>query len=631
MKAARGNVPWPACIYLLILTILISVSSVHGDSVGFGSDEWVFRNARVVEHLDRECLIGFAYLKDVELGDGVIEVDVAMTGARSYPGIVFRVQSEQNYERLYLRPHRAGLYPDAIQYTPVINGIAGWQLYNGDGFTAGGEFPKNEWMHLRLEFSGGQARLFMGEATEPALVITDLKHGMSIGSVGLHGPADGTAYFSNFSYTARDDLEFSVPPPVDEPPGIIEEWELSESFRMGEVDLENYPGSEWLDRISWQTVGSEPSGLVDVARYHPRSGREPDVVFARKIIDSDRERILKLGFGYSDYVNVYCNGRLLFTGGSAYRQRDPSFLGIVGLFDMVHLPLEKGPNELLLMVAESFGGWGFMGQDQGAVYLDPSIEEIGRTGKEFLFPETAIYDAKRKVYYISNYDAYHFSYTGGGQFLSKLSPGGEVIEIKWAEGLSNPTGMAWSGGRLVVVERAGIAGIDVETGEVTSRVPIPGARFLNDIAVDGNGAVYVTDSSRHLIVRIKDGSVEEWLSGDVITQPNGLHIMGNQLFVGTNGDVSVKAVDLKTKEIETLVRFDQGVIDGIEDDGKGNLLVSLAGGKLYVVAPSGAQIKLIDTTPPGISCANFSYVPDLGLLVVPTLGDGRVMFYLLGD
>lgn len=79
------------------------------------------------------------------------------------------------------------------------------------------------------------------------------------------------------------------------------------------------------------------------------------------------------------------------------------------------------------------------------------------------------------------------------------------------------------------------------------------------------------------------------------------------------------------------MRFDKGVIDGIEDDGKGNLLVSLAGGKLFIVASSGVQDKLLDTTPPGISCANFSYVPDLSLLVVPTLDDNRVMFYRTGE
>ncbi|MCP4713046.1 MAG: hypothetical protein GY869_30830, partial [Planctomycetes bacterium] len=33
--------------------------------------------------------------------------------------------------------HRSGLYTDALQYSAVFNNIAGWQLYNGDGATAG--------------------------------------------------------------------------------------------------------------------------------------------------------------------------------------------------------------------------------------------------------------------------------------------------------------------------------------------------------------------------------------------------------------------------------------------------------------------------------------------------------------
>jgi hypothetical protein len=117
----------------------------------------------------------------------------------------------------------------------------------------------------------------------------------------------------------------------------------------------------------------------------------------------------------------------------------------------------------------------------------------------------------------------------------------------------------------------------------------------------------------------------------MIAQPNGLHIEGNKLFVGTNADISVKAIDLGTKEMETLISFDRGVIDGIEDDGEGGLLVSLADGRLFAVDSSGTAHKLLDTTPQGISCANFSYVPRTRLLVVPTLSDNRVMMYRLGE
>jgi len=115
--------------------------------------------------MDRKCLIGSAFLKDVEFENGVIEVDLAVAGqkARTYPGLIFRIQSPGNYEHVYIRPHRASLYPDAIQYVPAFNGIDGWQLYNGENYTSAADIPYNKWVHFKLEVSGSQARLFMDD------------------------------------------------------------------------------------------------------------------------------------------------------------------------------------------------------------------------------------------------------------------------------------------------------------------------------------------------------------------------------------------------------------------------------------------------------------------------------------
>jgi hypothetical protein len=68
-----------------------------------------------------------------------------------------------------------------------------------------------------------------------------------------------------------------------------------------------------------------------------------------------------MALGYSDEVSVFLNGRILFEGKSAYRFRDPGFLGIMDVEnDAVYLPLRKGANELVLAVSEYFGGWGFI-------------------------------------------------------------------------------------------------------------------------------------------------------------------------------------------------------------------------------------------------------------------------------
>jgi len=85
------------------------------------------------------------------------------------------------------------------------------------------------------------------------------------------------------------------------------------------------------------------------------------VVYARTIIDSEREQVKKLLIGYSDDVSVFLNGKILYRGRSAQGFRDPGFLGIVNPEnDTVYLPLRKGANELLLAVSELGGGWGFV-------------------------------------------------------------------------------------------------------------------------------------------------------------------------------------------------------------------------------------------------------------------------------
>ena len=54
---------------------------------------------------------------------------------------------------------------------------------------------------------------------------------------------------------------------------------------------------------------------------------------------------------------VYLNDKLLYFGKDAYMSRDYRFLGTVGFYDMLFLPLKKGDNELWFVVSEDFGGW----------------------------------------------------------------------------------------------------------------------------------------------------------------------------------------------------------------------------------------------------------------------------------
>jgi len=318
---------------------------------------------------------GAAVLKDLELRDGIIDVDVATPASRGFFGIQFRIANDgANAEWVYLRQHKSGL-PDALQYTPVLNTGLNWQIYNGAGFTGAVDIPKNIWFHLRLVVTGALAKLYVKDMDQPALVVDDLKSGVQKGQVAL-AVLTGATYFSNFEIQTTPDAawERHLPPM---PPGTLSRWSLSPSYDALQRNLERPLTASESKAIQWQDVEAEPPGFVVLYRYreapHPKVSFANDfskrlepqpgmkVIYARTYIDSDRDQVKKLYLGYSDDVSLFLNGQILFSGRSAQNFRDPGFLGIVNPEnDAVYLPLKKGRNELILALSELGGGWGFI-------------------------------------------------------------------------------------------------------------------------------------------------------------------------------------------------------------------------------------------------------------------------------
>jgi sugar lactone lactonase YvrE len=210
-----------------------------------------------------------------------------------------------------------------------------------------------------------------------------------------------------------------------------------------------------------------------------------------------------------------------------------------------------------------------------------------------------------------------------------MTPDGKITDKEWTKGLLYPTGMVLDGDKLYVVERRSVAVVDVTTGQIDRRLAIPQGVFLNDIARDAAGNLYVSDSQKHVIWRHDGEEFSAWLEVDSIRNPNGLLVHDGKLLVGCGGDSSLKAVDLAGKTVTSVVRFPQGVIDGIKPGPDGRYLVSIYEGKLYAVAPDGQTEKLLDTSAPGERLADFDYIPAQGLLLVPTLEDGLVKAFQL--
>lgn len=610
--------------FLTLSLFAVLAGSARADSVGFDSDRWEKRG-QGTEHLGKPCFSGRAVLKDVAFTNGVIEVDVAFDGSRCFAGLLFRMASDGNFENFYLRPHNSNK-PSALQYTPEFNGVAGWQLYNGDGFTAATTIPAEKWIHVRLEVFGTQARVFLDHAAEPALEIHDLKRGVSSGWIGVSGPPGGQAYFADFSYEIREDLAFPPPPEPDPPSGLITAWELSQPLCYVDVDLDHHPKDQGLGEITWTPVTPEHSGLVNIARTTPLKDGQPSVVFARTTLEQDAESPREINFGYSDAVVIFVNGMRLFTGVSSYRSRDATFLGVAGLFDTLVLPLKKGKNELLFAVVETFGGWGFVCQDADFVFQDKALSRRWETKKGMNMPESAAYDPARKVLYVSQFGSFS---PPGSQFLSRVDLDGTIKQEHWVDGLVRPSGAIVFKNALYVVERHNLVEIDLESGTISKRHPFPEPRFPNDVAVDENGRAYISDSARNVIYRLADGKMEVWLEGDAVSSPNGVWVCGDALIWGNNGDNDLKSAHLETKDITTLAHVGPGGMDGIASDKDGNILVSQFTGRLFRVSPNGDVTMLLDTSAGGLDLCDFAWVPDQKLLVFPSIRANKLTAYRL--
>jgi hypothetical protein len=58
-----------------------------------------------------------------------------------------------------------------------------------------------EWMKLKIVVHGDEARLYVQDAPQPALVVTDLKHGQSQGKIALWVGTGTIAHFANLRVT----------------------------------------------------------------------------------------------------------------------------------------------------------------------------------------------------------------------------------------------------------------------------------------------------------------------------------------------------------------------------------------------------------------------------------------------
>ena len=154
----------------------------------------------------------FAKVKDIDFQDGTIEVKVlsrllkdAPAFARGFIGVAFRIDaSNKAYESIYIRPTN-GRSEDQVRRNHSIQYYA-YPDYKFDRlrkeaperYESYADMGLNEWITMRIEVRGQQAKLFLNDQPQPSLIVNDLKHGASAsGAIGRWVDVGTEGFFSD--------------------------------------------------------------------------------------------------------------------------------------------------------------------------------------------------------------------------------------------------------------------------------------------------------------------------------------------------------------------------------------------------------------------------------------------------
>ena len=250
-------------------------------------------------------------------------------------------------------------------------------------------------------------------------------------------------------------------------------------------------------------------------------------------------------------------------------------------------------------------------------------------------PESALPVPAEGFAYVSNVAGKPTDKDGNG-FISKVSlADGKIIALEWAKGLDAPKGLALVGGKLYTADIDKLVEIDSKTGKILASYDAPGATFLNDVAANAQGRVYVSDSNTSTIWRLADGKLEKWLDGPQLKFPNGLYVEGDKLIVaawgapGTSAQASEPAnlieVSIPDKTVRDLGDGKPvGNLDGIEPIGDDFLVTDWVAGGLYRIDRTGKATQLLDLDQ---GSADIGYVPETGLLLIPMMMSDKLIAY----
>jgi hypothetical protein len=252
----------------------------------------------------------------------------------------------------------------------------------------------------------------------------------------------------------------------------------------------------------------------------------------------------------------------------------------------------------------------------------PSLEKLWETDTIIAVPESVLPDPANKILYVSLIDGGPWDVDGKGG-VGRLSPDGKQYNGAWITGFNAPKGMGRYDNRLYVADISEVVVIDIPKGKILKKIPIQGATGLNDITVDDNGVVYVSDSKSGKVYRITSDIPSLYMEN--LEGANGLKASGKNLYILARKQVLLAD---PSKNLKVLTDLPNGG-DGVEEVGNGDLIVSEWVGNVFYVYADGRKVQMLDRKPEKKNTADIWYDRKTKTLYVPGFFGKTITAYRL--
>lgn len=256
-----------------------------------------------------------------------------------------------------------------------------------------------------------------------------------------------------------------------------------------------------------------------------------------------------------------------------------------------------------------------------------TVNKIWSSEPDLKVPESVLFDAKNQRLYVSNIDGSGPWDKDGKGSIALLTMSGKILNPSWVSGLNAPKGMALYKDYLLVADIDSLVIIDCATARIVKKTYVEGAGGLNDLTIDKQGNMYVSDSKNKKIFFVDAMKLESkvYLS-EGMEFPNGVLYVDKVLYMLDNG--KFYKIDKDKKKTLIAEGLDGGT-DGIEQVDEDTFLISCWSGTVWLVNSKGEKKILVDTRDEKVNAADIGYDPKLKIFYVPTFWKNSVVAYQL--